>query len=94
MNTVPISVLVLAGILPHGVFEIPALILSCAAVLNIGLVLVTPQAGRTVGEILIEALADWARVVVGLVIPMLAIAAYIESHITPQLLINAMAAIK
>jgi uncharacterized membrane protein SpoIIM required for sporulation len=94
MNTVPISVLVLAGILPHGIFEIPALVLSCAAVLNIGLVLVTPQAGRTVGEVLLEALADWARVVVGLVIPMLAIAAYIESHITPQLLINAMAAIK
>jgi uncharacterized membrane protein SpoIIM required for sporulation/ABC-type transport system involved in multi-copper enzyme maturation permease subunit len=86
--------LVMAGILPHGIFEIPALILSCAAVMHVGLVLVTPQAGRTVGEVLIEALADWARVVVGLIIPLLAIAAYIESHITPQLLMNAMAAIK
>jgi stage II sporulation protein M len=86
--------LIAAGILPHGIFEIPALILSCAAVLNIGLVLVTPQAGRTVGEVLIEALADWARVAVGLVIPLFVIAAFVESNITPQLLMNAMSAIK
>lgn len=86
--------LIAAGILPHGIFEIPALILSCAAVLHIGLVLVTPQAGRTVGEVLIEALAEWMRVAVGLVMPLLLIAALIESNITPQLLINAMSAIK
>ncbi|MCL4825612.1 MAG: stage II sporulation protein M, partial [Anaerolineales bacterium] len=48
--------LVALGILPHGVFEIPALILACAATLHIGLVLVTPQAGRTIGEILLEGL--------------------------------------
>ena len=81
--------LIAAGILPHGIFEIPALILSCAAVLHIGLVLVTPQAGRTVGEVLLEALADWARVAIGLVVPLLAIAAVIESYVTPQLLMNA-----
>ncbi len=83
--------LALAGILPHGIFEIPALMLSCAAVMNIGLVLVTPQAGRTVGEVLIEALADWARVVVGLVIPLLAVAAVVETYVTPRLLLNVIA---
>jgi uncharacterized membrane protein SpoIIM required for sporulation/ABC-type transport system involved in multi-copper enzyme maturation permease subunit len=86
--------LALAGILPHGIFEVPALLLSCAVILQSGLVLVTPQAGRTIGEVLIEALADWARIIVGLVIPLLVIAAYIESHITPQLLMSAMNAIK
>jgi uncharacterized membrane protein SpoIIM required for sporulation/ABC-type transport system involved in multi-copper enzyme maturation permease subunit len=86
--------LVAAGILPHGIFEIPALILSCAAVVHIGLVLVTPQAGRTIGEVLIEAIADWARVVLGLVIPLLAIASVIEVYVTPQLLGIAMNAIK
>ena len=35
--------LIAAGILPHGMFEIPALVLSCAAVLHSGLVLVTPE---------------------------------------------------
>lgn len=86
--------LALAGILPHGIFELPALLLSCAVILQSGLVLVTPQAGRTIGEVLIETLADWARVIVGLVIPLLAIAACIESYLTPQLLMNAMNTIK
>ncbi len=31
------------GILPHGIFEIPALILASAAILYIGIVLVTPR---------------------------------------------------
>jgi len=86
--------LVALGILPHGVFEIPALILACAATLHIGLVLVTPQAGRTIGEILLEGLADWARVVVGLVVPLLAVAALIEAHVTPQLLLGAVGFMK
>lgn len=84
--------LFVGGILPHGIFEIPALILSCAAVLNLGLVLVTPQAGRTIGEVVLEALADWARVVLGLVIPLLFVAAVIESQFTPHLLTCAMTA--
>jgi uncharacterized membrane protein SpoIIM required for sporulation/ABC-type transport system involved in multi-copper enzyme maturation permease subunit len=79
-----------AGLLPHGIFEIPALMLSCAAVLNIGLALITPQAGRTIGEVLIEALADWTRVLLGLVIPLLAVAAVVETYVTPALLLSVM----
>lgn len=86
-NPVP---LVAAGILPHGIFEIPALILACAATLQIGVALVTPQVGRTVGEVLLEALAEWMRVALGLVIPLLLIAALIESQFTPRLLSCAM----
>lgn len=86
MGNVPVYVLIVAGILPHGIFEIPALILSTTAILHVGLVLVTPQAGRTIGEVLLEALADWARVVLGLVIPLLFIAAIVESQFTPHLL--------
>jgi len=82
--------LFLNGILPHGIFEIPALILSCAAVFHIGLELITPQTRRTIGEVLLEALADWARIYVGLVVPLLAIAAVVEAYVTPQLLLNAM----
>ena len=78
--------LVLAGILPHGIFEIPALILSCAVVMRIGLVLVTPNASKTFGEILIEGLADWMRITLGVVMPLLAIAALIEYYVTPRLL--------
>jgi len=75
----------ISGILPHGIFEIPALIFSCAAVLQIGAVLVAPDPRRTLGEILIEALADWARVWVGLAVPLFVVAAVIEARVTPVL---------
>lgn len=78
--------MILAGILPHGIFEIPALVISCAAVLQIGLTLVTPQTHHTLGEVFLEGLADWFKIMVGVVVPLLAIAAIIETYITPQLL--------
>jgi stage II sporulation protein M len=74
------------GILPHGIFEIPALILASSAVLYIGIALVTPRSQRTLGEVLIEAIADWTKIVIGLVLPLLTIAAIIETWITPLLL--------
>lgn len=77
-----------AGILPHGIFEIPALMLTTAAVLRTGAVLVTPQAGRSMGQVVLEVLADCAKVFVGLVIPLLTVAALIEAYITPSILIT------
>jgi uncharacterized membrane protein SpoIIM required for sporulation len=81
--------LTVTGLLPHGIFEIPALILASAAMLRIGVVLVTPQMGRSLGEVMLELLADWAKVAVGVVIPLLLIAAVIETYVTPLLLASA-----
>jgi uncharacterized membrane protein SpoIIM required for sporulation/ABC-type transport system involved in multi-copper enzyme maturation permease subunit len=78
------------GILPHGIFEIPALVLASAAVLYIGIALVTPRSQRTLGEVLIEAIADWTRISLGLVLPLLTIAAIIETWVTPVLLSSAL----
>jgi uncharacterized membrane protein SpoIIM required for sporulation len=78
--------LAIFGILPHGIFEIPALILSSAAVLYIGIALVTPRSQLTLGEVLIDAIADWAKIGVGLVLPLLTIAAILETWVTPVLL--------
>jgi len=78
------------GILPHGIFEIPALILASAAILYIGIVLVTPRPQRTLGEVLIEAIADWTKIGLGLVLPLLTIAAIIETWVTPVLLLSAL----
>jgi uncharacterized membrane protein SpoIIM required for sporulation len=75
-----------AGIVPHGLFEIPALMLACAAIMNVGLVLVTPQTQKSLGEVLIEGMADWAKVMLGAVIPLMAVAAVVETYVTPQLL--------
>ncbi|MCE9646401.1 MAG: stage II sporulation protein M [Chloroflexi bacterium] len=76
----------LAGVVPHGIFEIPALMIGSAVVLYMGVAIVTPQTGRSMGEIILELLADWAKVFIGLVVPMLGVAAVIEAYITPALL--------
>ena len=75
-----------AGILPHGIFELSAIILATAAMLKVGAQLVTPQPDKGLGEILLIALADWFRVFVGIVLPFLAIAAVIEIYLTPVLI--------
>lgn len=74
------------GVLPHGIFELTAVILATAAVLKAGALLVSPNTERNLGEIFLLALADWLKVFVGLVIPLLAIAAVIEVYLTPVLI--------
>lgn len=77
-----------AGVLPHGIFEIPALLIGSAVVLYMGAVLVTPQTGKSMGQVFIELMADWAKIFLGLVVPLLAVAAVIEAYVTPVLLIK------
>jgi uncharacterized membrane protein SpoIIM required for sporulation len=72
-----------AAILPHGLFELTAVFLATAAVLKVGAVLVTPQPDKSLGEVFLLSLADWFRVFVGLVVPLLAFAAVIEVYVTP-----------
>ncbi len=78
------------GVLPHGIFEIPALMIGSAAVLYMGVAIVTPQVGKSMGEVILELLADWTKIFIGLVVPLLAVAAVIEAYITPTLLANVM----
>lgn len=75
-----------AGILPHGIFELTAIFLATAAMLKVGAQLVTPQPDKSLGESLLISLADWFRIFIGVVLPLLAIAALIEIYITPMLI--------
>lgn len=75
-----------AAILPHGLFELTAVTIATAAVLKLGAVLVTPQPDKSLGEIFLLSLADWFRVFIGLVIPLLAIASVVEVYVTPQII--------
>jgi uncharacterized membrane protein SpoIIM required for sporulation len=81
----------LAGVVPHGIFEIPALIIGSAAVLYIGAGIVTPQTGKSMGEVILELLADWTKIFFGVVVPLLVVAAVIEAYVTPGLLLSVMA---
>lgn len=75
-----------SGILPHGIFELTAVFLAAAAMFKVGAQLVTPQSEKSLGEVLLLSLADWFRVFIGIVLPLLAIAALIEVYVTPLLL--------
>jgi ABC-type transport system involved in multi-copper enzyme maturation permease subunit len=78
--------LYLAGlVLPHALMEVPAALLAGAAILRLGLVAVSPAGGRSLGTSWLSALAEWSRVMLGLVIPLLAAAAAIEVFLTPRL---------
>jgi uncharacterized membrane protein SpoIIM required for sporulation/ABC-type transport system involved in multi-copper enzyme maturation permease subunit len=84
-NGISIWVYLIGFILPHGILEIPAVIIAGAAVLQMGAILATPTPGRTIGEVWIETLADWCKVMVGAVIPLLFVAAAIEAWVTPRI---------
>jgi uncharacterized membrane protein SpoIIM required for sporulation/ABC-type transport system involved in multi-copper enzyme maturation permease subunit len=74
------------GVLPHGIFELTAVILATAAMLRVGALLVTPQTEKSLGETFLLSLADWFRVFIGLVVPLLVVAAVVEIYITPALI--------
>ena len=80
----PLTFLV-ALVLPHGLLEIPAIILAGAAILRLGATLAAPAGGRTIGETWLLSLSDWTKIMVGLVLPLLLGAAAIEIYITPRL---------
>lgn len=84
------TLLFTAGLLPHGIFEIPALMLASAIVLRMGAVLVTPQMGKSMGQVVFELLADWVKIFLGVVVPLLAVAALIEAYVTPSILFTVM----
>ena len=76
----------IAGILPHGIFELPALVLSIAC----GVYLCLNMNRRILGSDkkipMVELLSDLLRVLLLLVAPMVVAAAFIECYITPLLL--------
>lgn len=74
------------GILPHGLFELTAVIIATAAMLKVGAQLVSTNTDKSLGETLLLSLADWFKVFIGLVVPMLAVAAVIEIYVTPALI--------
>jgi uncharacterized membrane protein SpoIIM required for sporulation len=81
----------LVFVLPHGIFEIPALILIGAAILKISAGLVTPTGGESISYGLLRSLADWAKIMLGVVAPLLLAAAVMEALVTPRIAIMLLA---
>jgi len=76
-------VFVAAFILPHGVIELPAAVIATAFALRVGAALVSPPAGLDVGQGFLLVLADFAKIFLLLVVPLLLVAAVVEVHVTP-----------
>lgn len=84
-NGMPAGLYMMGLILPHGIIEIPAAILATAAVIQSGARLATPTSTETIGEAWLRSLADWSKVMLAVVIPLLAISALVETWVTPQI---------
>ncbi len=82
-----VAVMYLAGILPHGIFELPAILLSISMGLYLCYCLVKRICeGRYNRGIVKKALANSLRTFLCLIVPLLAVAALIETYVTPILL--------
>ncbi|MDT8304493.1 MAG: stage II sporulation protein M [Anaerolineae bacterium] len=74
----------LATIAPHATIELPALLLVAAAALRWQTAFIAPTGDRTISESWLAAAADFTRVFVAIVVPLLLLAALAEAYITPS----------
>src|SRR5690606_40157318 len=75
----------IAAIVPHGVVEIPAIVLAGAAALRLGSIITRPPDGMTVGEAWLRALADTVKIGLAVVLPLILVAGMLEVTITPRI---------
>ncbi|MFN3763244.1 MAG: stage II sporulation protein M, partial [Anaerolineae bacterium] len=78
---------VLTFVMPHGVLEMPAAIIATALAVRLGATFIAPPRGMTVGEGWIQALADFVKVFLAVVVPLLALAAAVEVFLTPAIVL-------
>lgn len=78
----------LATIAPHATVELPALLLVTAAVLRWQTAVIAPAPDQTVSESWLEAAADTARLLLGVILPLLLLAAIVEAYVTPAIVLQ------
>jgi uncharacterized membrane protein SpoIIM required for sporulation/ABC-type transport system involved in multi-copper enzyme maturation permease subunit len=74
----------LAGVLTHGIVEIPVIVLATATSLRLGAVVTRPPRGITVGQAWSMAFGDAVKLTLGVILPGLLLAAAIEALVTPR----------
>lgn len=82
-----------ASILPHGVVELPVIIIGTAVALYAGSVITKPPRTTTVGHVWVVAIGDAIKLWLGVIIPLLIIGAVIEVLVTPMILRGVLSAI-
>ncbi|MCU0499253.1 MAG: stage II sporulation protein M [Anaerolineae bacterium] len=79
--------LISAAILPHGVIEIPMIVIATAAALRLGAVVTRPPDQMTVGQAWTFTFGETLKILIGLILPMLIFAAVLESVLTPRVVL-------
>jgi stage II sporulation protein M len=74
-----------AFILPHGIFELPAVIIGAAAAVRVGAAILHRSPELSMGEGWWLALVDFLKLLLFVVIPLLLLAAIFEVHVTPRI---------
>jgi uncharacterized membrane protein SpoIIM required for sporulation len=67
--------------------EIPAILIGMTFALRIGAALISPPHGLDIGQSLLLTLANFIKIMIFLVGPMLLAAAFIEANVTPQVVL-------
>ncbi|MDF1514746.1 MAG: stage II sporulation protein M [Anaerolineae bacterium] len=77
-----------AGVLPHGILELPAAILATAQAMRMGDIILSPpeEGGGIMG--IVRQLGYFIKLFLFVVLPLLLIASWIEVHITPVIFIR------
>lgn len=81
-----------ALVVPHGILEIPAAVIAGGAMLRLGMAAISVPKGGSLGEGWIAAFAEWARIMLGVVLPLLIAAAALEVFLTPRVAVWLLAA--
>lgn len=81
------ALFLLAAIAPHGLLELTALLLVTGAALRWHAAIMARPPEGTVSEKWINSAADFWMVLLGLGVPLLLAAAYVEANITPQVIL-------
>ncbi|MBI5959556.1 MAG: stage II sporulation protein M [Chloroflexi bacterium] len=74
----------IVAVIPHSIAEVPAIVLAGAAALRLGSIITRPPDDMTVGEAWLRALGDTLKIGIGIVLPLLLIAAVLEVLVTPK----------
>lgn len=80
--------LFLTGTLPHGIIEIPIVLIATAAMFYVGASITKPPTNQTVGQAWLSAFGGAVKLWLGVILPGLLLAAFIESTLTISLVQN------
>ena len=82
--------ILLAGTLTHGIIEIPVIVIATATAVRLGASVTRPPEDKTVGQWWSLALGDAIKLALGVVLPGLIAAAFLEAFLTPQAVLAVM----